>query len=77
MVSPEKEAGGGGGWHPKVCVPKMARINISFCTLHFSAMKSGSGGGGGGEASLSGAIVHRPCNSVLVNPPPPARSCDA
>ena len=27
--------GGGGVWNPKVCVPKIAQINISLCKFHF------------------------------------------
>ena len=35
-------------YSPKVCVPKTAQINISFCKVSFfPAMKSGSEGGGG------------------------------
>ena len=45
---------GGGGVlqpkSPKVCVPKTAQINISFCKILFCpTMKSGSEGGGGGS----------------------------
>ena len=44
-------AGVGGGLEPnipKVCVSKMAQINISFCKISFfPTMKSGSEGGGG------------------------------
>ena len=29
------QRGGGGSWNPKVCVPKMAQINMSFCKFHF------------------------------------------
>ena len=52
----EEGGGGGDGWgggglepkSPKVCVPKRAQINISFCKISFfPAMKSGSEGGGG------------------------------
>ena len=28
--------GGGGPKNPKVCVPKIAQINISLCKFHFS-----------------------------------------
>ena len=29
------EEWGGGVWNPKVCVPKMADINISFCKFQY------------------------------------------
>ena len=36
-----EKRGGGGFWNPKVCVPKIAQINISFCRFHFlPTMKS-------------------------------------
>ena len=41
-----EERGGGGVWNPKVCVPKKAQIDISFCKFpFFPTMKSGSWGG--------------------------------
>ena len=43
-----KEEGGGGKkvWNPKVCVPKIARINISFCNFHFFPQGNLDPGGG-------------------------------
>ena len=47
--------GGGGVWNPKVCAPKMAQINISFCKFHFfPTMKSGSRAVQGGRGSFLG-----------------------
>ena len=34
--------GGGGVWNPKLCVPKIAQINISFRNVIFPLMRSGS-----------------------------------
>ena len=59
---------GGGVWNPKVCVPKMARINISFC-------KFGSGGGGEmgvGRGGRPGSGGYLPCSDVS-RPPNPWR----
>ena len=55
-VSADKEGwagvgGEGGIWNTKICGPKMAQINISFCKFHFRPpMKSGPGEGPGVEA---------------------------
>ena len=45
---------------PKVCAPKTAQINISFCkTSSFPAMKSGS------EGSEGGGVLAPPPREVL------------
>ena len=48
-----------GVWNPKICVPKIAQTNSSFCKFHFfPTMKSGTRGGGGGwhKASVSDCL---------------------
>ena len=45
-----EERGGGGLWNPKICVPKMAQINISF----FPTMNLSPGGVPGGGVSSCG-----------------------
>ena len=49
----EYERRGEGVWNPKLCVPKIAQINISFCKFHFppryrGGSRVGGGGPGGG-----------------------------
>ena len=52
-----QKRGGGGVWNPKVCVPKIIQINISFRKFHFSHYEiwvRGWGGGGGYPLSSNG-----------------------
>ena len=56
-----EERTGGGSGNPKVCAPKVAQINISFCKLHlFPLWNPGPRGGGGVPLllRLSAALIH-------------------
>ena len=57
-----EERGGGGA---KVCVPKTAQINISFCKFHFPHYEIWVQGGGGGPKGGGGVTA----------PPPMVVSC--
>ena len=74
-VSEERRGGEGKGiWDPKVCGPKIAQINISFCIFHFApTTKPGSTGGSPGEGggpppSSYGCQLPRPCPLSLFCP---------
>ena len=51
--------GGGGGWDPKVCVPKLARSHFPDCKSHFFPRWSLSLGGGGGAPPLLSCLVQQ------------------
>ena len=53
----ERGEGGEGGWSPKVCVPKMAQINVS---VHFTFSHYEIWGGGG---SRGGGCHGTPCHT--------------
>ena len=36
QANSRREDGGGGGWDPKVCIPRMARSDLCYCKIRFS-----------------------------------------
>ena len=61
------EGGGGGGWDPKICVPKMAQPDFPCCKFPFFPLWSIWSGGGAVQRGVTppSSTVHSHSNNSL------------